>query len=204
MWSGTRASWARTRPAHLRCCAPTRAELIDPLVDTHGGRIVKTMGDGLLLEFPSVVAAVECAIAVQDGLAVRNQDVHDDKAIRLRIGVHIGDVIIEGDDIFGDGVNIAARIEPLSEPGAASASRTTPIGRSATGSRLTGRTAARIRRRISPARSRSGTGAVTRGNRRCPRRRPARRSTCQTGPPSPCCRSTTCPAILSRNSSPMA
>ncbi len=93
-----------------------RSELIDPLIDKHGGRIVKTMGDGLLLEFASVVAAVQCAIATQEGIAKRNQDVPDDEAIRFRIGVHIGDVIVEGDDIFGDGVNIAARIEPLAEP----------------------------------------------------------------------------------------
>ncbi len=93
-----------------------RSELIDPLIDKHGGRIVKTMGDGLLLEFPSVVAAVECAIATQEGIAERNEGIPDNEAIRFRIGVHVGDVIIEGDDIFGDGVNIAARIEPLSEP----------------------------------------------------------------------------------------
>lgn len=93
-----------------------RSELIDPLIDRHGGRIVKTMGDGLLLEFPSVVAAVEFAIATQMEIPERNQDVPNSQAIRFRIGVHVGDVIIEGDDIFGDGVNIAARIEPLAEP----------------------------------------------------------------------------------------
>jgi adenylate cyclase len=93
-----------------------RSELIDPLVDKHGGRIVKTMGDGLLLEFPSVVAAVEFAIATQEGIAERNEAVPDNEAIRFRIGVHVGDVIIEGDDIFGNGVIIAARIEPLAEP----------------------------------------------------------------------------------------
>ena len=93
-----------------------RSELIDPLVDGHGGRIVNAMGDGLLLEFPSVVAAVEFAIATQTEIAERNQDVPDSEAIRFRIGVHVGDVIIKGDDIFGDGVNIAARIEPLAEP----------------------------------------------------------------------------------------
>lgn len=93
-----------------------RSELIDPLIDEHGGRIVKTTGDGLLLEFPSVVAAVECAIATQQGIAERNRGVADEKVIRYRIGVHVGDIIIEGDDIFGDGVNIAARIEPLAAP----------------------------------------------------------------------------------------
>ena len=93
-----------------------RSELIDPLIGRHGGRIVKTMGDGLLLEFPSVVAAVEFAIATQSRTAERNQDIPNSEAIRFRIGVHVGDVIVEGDDIFGDGVNIAARIEPLAEP----------------------------------------------------------------------------------------
>ena len=93
-----------------------RSELIDPLIDKHGGRIVKTTGDGLLLEFPSVVAAVQCVIATQEGIAKRNEGIPDNEALRFRIGVHVGDVIIEGDDIFGDGVNIAARIEPLSEP----------------------------------------------------------------------------------------
>lgn len=93
-----------------------RAKLIDPLIDKHGGRIVKTTGDGLLLEFPSVVSAVEFAIATQENIVERNQGVPDNQAMRFRIGVHVGDVIIEGADIFGDGVNIAARIEPLAEP----------------------------------------------------------------------------------------
>ncbi len=92
-----------------------RSELIDPLIKKHGGRIVKTTGDGLLLEFPSVVAAVECSVAVQDGMMARNAAVSDDVAICFRIGVHLGDIIVEGDDIFGDGVNVAARLEALSE-----------------------------------------------------------------------------------------
>ena len=93
-----------------------RSELIDPLIARHGGRIVKTTGDGLLLEFPSVVAAVEFAIAAQEGIVERNEGIPDNEAMRFRIGVHIGDIIIEGEDIFGNGVNIAARIEPLAEP----------------------------------------------------------------------------------------
>ena len=93
-----------------------RSELIDPLIHRHGGRIVKTMGDGLLLEFPSVIAAVEFDMAMQTGLIERNEAVPDGQAIRFRVGVHIGDIIIEGDDIFGNGVNIAARVEPLAEP----------------------------------------------------------------------------------------
>ena len=94
-----------------------RAELIDPLIAEHGGRIVKTMGDGLLLEFPSVVAAVQCVISIQKGMLERNADVADYDAIRFRIGVHLGDVIVEGDDIFGDGVNVAARLEALADHG---------------------------------------------------------------------------------------
>ena len=99
-----------------------RSELIDPLIEKYCGRIVKTMGDGLLLEFPSVVAAVEFAITTQKDILERNRNIPDDKAIRFRIGVHIGDIIIEGNDIFGNGVNIAARIEPLAEPGGVSLS----------------------------------------------------------------------------------
>ena len=82
-----------------------------------GGRIVKTMGDGLLLEFPSVVAAVECAIAIQKLMVEGNAETPEAKRIVYRIGVNLGDVLIEGDDILGDGVNIAARLEALCEPG---------------------------------------------------------------------------------------
>jgi TolB-like protein/class 3 adenylate cyclase len=88
-----------------------------PIVADHGGRIVKTTGDGLLLEFPSVVAAVECAIAIQKLMVERNAGRPEAKRIVYRIGVNLGDVLIEGDDILGDGVNIAARLEGLCEPG---------------------------------------------------------------------------------------
>lgn len=88
-------------------------EAARPIVAAHGGRIVKTMGDGVLLEFPSVVAAVECAVAVQQFMAGRNTDTPDGQRIVYRIGVHLGDVLIEGDGIVGDGVNIAARLEAL-------------------------------------------------------------------------------------------
>lgn len=94
-----------------------RAELIDPLIAKHGGRIVKTMGDGLLLEFPSVVNAVKCSIDVQDGMAARNSDVAEDQRIELRIGINLGDIVIDGDDIHGDGVNVAARLQAASEAG---------------------------------------------------------------------------------------
>ena len=92
-------------------------EAARPIVAGFGGRIVKTTGDGLLLEFPSVVAAVECAIAIQKLMAERNAATPEAKRIVYRIGVNLGDVLIEGDDILGDGVNIAARLEGICEPG---------------------------------------------------------------------------------------
>lgn len=101
-----------------------RGELIDPAIAGHRGRIVKTTGDGLLVEFASVVDAVACAVAIQRGMLSRNTEIPDDKRIVLRIGINVGDIIIEGDDIFGDGVNIAARLESLCEPGGLCISRT--------------------------------------------------------------------------------
>jgi TolB-like protein/Tfp pilus assembly protein PilF len=92
-------------------------EAARPIVAGFGGRVVKTMGDGLLLEFPSVVAAVECAVAIQTQMVARNADVAEATRIVYRIGVNLGDVLIEGDDIVGDGVNIAARLEGICEPG---------------------------------------------------------------------------------------
>jgi TolB-like protein/class 3 adenylate cyclase len=89
----------------------------DGLVAKHGGRIVKTTGDGVLLEFPSVVDAVECAVAVQAVMAERNDGIPQDKRMLFRIGINLGDILIEGDDILGDGVNIAARLEGIAEPG---------------------------------------------------------------------------------------
>ena len=94
-----------------------RALLFDPKLAEHNGRLVKTTGDGLLAEFASVVDAVRCAVDVQRGMAARNAEVIEDKRIEFRIGVHVGDIIIEDDDIFGDGVNVAARLEGLAEPG---------------------------------------------------------------------------------------
>lgn len=89
----------------------------DALVAEHGGRLVKSTGDGVLLEFPSVVDAVECAVAVQAVMAQRNEGVPVDRQMRFRIGINLGDILIEGDDILGDGVNVAARLEGIAEPG---------------------------------------------------------------------------------------
>ncbi|MFP6741970.1 MAG: adenylate/guanylate cyclase domain-containing protein [Alphaproteobacteria bacterium] len=101
-----------------------RAEFIDPEIARHSGRLVKLMGDGALVEFASVVDAVECARSIQRGMIERNVGVAEDQRIEFRIGVNVGDIIVEGDDIYGDGVNVAARIEALAEPGGICISRT--------------------------------------------------------------------------------
>lgn len=98
-------------------------ELVEPHIAAHRGRIVKRTGDGLLVDFSSAVEAVRCAVAIQAGMADRNRAALDDSRIEFRIGINLGDVIIEGDDIYGDGVNIAARLEALAEPGAIFVSR---------------------------------------------------------------------------------
>src|SRR3954453_15567922 len=100
-----------------------RRELIDRCIVEHRGRIVKTTGDGMLVEFASVVDAVACAVTIQRGMFRRNAGIPQDKQIVFRIGINIGDVIIDGQDIFGDGVNIAARLETLCEPGGVCISR---------------------------------------------------------------------------------
>ena len=100
-----------------------RRELVDPVIASHHGRIVKTTGDGALVEFASVVDAVGCAVVIQRGMVSRNASVAEDLRIVFRIGINVGDIIIDGDDIFGDGVNIAARLEALCEPGGICISR---------------------------------------------------------------------------------
>ena len=101
-----------------------RHELLDPKIAEHKGRIVKTTGDGLLVEFASVVDAVRCAVAVQQAMPERNSGVAAESRIELRIGINLGDVIVEGDDLYGDGVNIAARIEALADAGGVFVSNT--------------------------------------------------------------------------------
>jgi adenylate cyclase len=101
-----------------------RRELVDPKIAEHHGRIVKTTGDGLLVEFASVVDAVRCAVEVQQATSDRNAGISADSRIELRIGINLGDVIVEGEDLYGDGVNIAARIEALADPGGVFVSNT--------------------------------------------------------------------------------
>ncbi|SEC70896.1 adenylate cyclase [Rhizobiales bacterium GAS188] len=100
-----------------------RRELVDLKIAEHRGRIVKTTGDGILVEFPSVVDAVRCAVDVQRAMAERNAEVPSDRRIEFRVGINLGDIIIDGDDIYGDGVNVAARLEGLAEPGGLCISR---------------------------------------------------------------------------------
>jgi adenylate cyclase len=100
--------------ARLKAC---RRELMDPKIAEHRGRVVKTTGDGILIEFLSVVDAVRCAMDVQRGMAERNADVTDEQRIEFRVGINLGDIMIDAEDIHGDGVNIAARLESIAEPG---------------------------------------------------------------------------------------
>ena len=100
--------------AHLKSFRKT---LVDPKIAEHRGHIVKTTGDGMLVEFASAVDAVRCAVEIQRGMAEQNADAPQDNRIEFRIGIHLGDIIIDDNDIFGDGVNIAARLEGIAEPG---------------------------------------------------------------------------------------
>jgi TolB-like protein/Flp pilus assembly protein TadD len=107
--------------ARLKAC---RRELIDPSIARHHARVVKTTGDGILIEFPSPVEAVRSAVEVQRGMIDRNADLPQDKRIEFRVGINLGDVIVEGRDLYGDAVNIAARLESIAEPGGICISRT--------------------------------------------------------------------------------
>ena len=118
MSSATAGSPGRTRRELSLGCRALRSDLIDPVIATHRGRVVKRTGDGSLIEFRSVVDAVRCAIEVQSGMIERNAGVPPERRIEFRIGIHLGDVVEEADgDLMGDGVNIAARLEGLCQPG---------------------------------------------------------------------------------------
>ncbi len=108
----------------LAALKASRREIIDPKIAEHRGRIVKTTGDGMLVEFVSVVDAVRCAVDIQRGMAERNFEVPTDKRIEFRIGINVGDIISDDNDIYGDGVNVAARLEALADPGGIMVSRT--------------------------------------------------------------------------------
>jgi pentatricopeptide repeat protein len=107
----------------LRQLKANRKELVDPKITEHRGRIVKTTGDGMLVEFVSVVDAVRCAVDIQRDMLERNSSIPAEKRIQFRIGINVGDIIIDGDDIYGDGVNVAARLEALADPGGIMVSR---------------------------------------------------------------------------------
>jgi adenylate cyclase len=100
----------------LRTLNAYRQEM-DALVASHDGRIVGTAGDSVLAEFPSAVEAARCAVKIQEELAARNAELPGDRRLQFRIGINLGDVMVEGDDLFGDGVNVAARLQTLAEPG---------------------------------------------------------------------------------------
>src|ERR1700733_8502315 len=109
--------------ATLNALKAHRRELVDPAIAGHRGRTVKTTGDGMLVEFASIVDAVACAVSIQRGMISRNERVPQDRQLVFRIGINVGDIISDGDDIFGDGVNVAARLEALCEPGGLCISR---------------------------------------------------------------------------------
>src|SRR5215831_13123734 len=101
-----------------------RKDVVAPLVAKHRGRIFKLMGDGVFVEFASAVSAVECALEVQRGIAAANDGLPSERQVHLRVGINLGDVMVDGGDLYGDGVNIAARLEALAEPGGIFVSQT--------------------------------------------------------------------------------
>jgi adenylate cyclase len=122
-----------------------RKTLVDPTIAKHRGRIVKTTGDGMLVEFASAVDAARCAVEVQRGMAEKNTEIAQARRIEFRIGIHLGDIIIDDNDIFGDGVNIAARLESIAVPGGISISRAVHDQVRGTGSMCVSTTRARSR-----------------------------------------------------------
>ena len=183
-----------------------RETVFDPAVAAHHGRIVKLIGDGTIVEFPSVVDAVNCALSIQRSAALPPDQNGAPSIIVLRIGINLGDVIIEADDIYGDGVNIAARLEPLAEPGGICISS---IVNESIGNRVDVhfQDGGDIRRQEhrppdSHLAVASGHARPRPGRRQSPPRLPTASSTRRRRPRSPFCRSPTCPAIPSRSISP--
>src|SRR5215831_14627679 len=128
IFAGDIAGYSRLMSADeegtLRQLKGHRKELVDPKITEHRGRIVKTTGDGMLVEFVSVVDAVRCTVEIQRGMLDRNSSIPTENRIQFRIGINVGDIIIDADDIYGDGVNVAARLEALAESGGILVSRT--------------------------------------------------------------------------------
>ena len=170
-----------------------RRELIDPKIAEHRGRIVKTTGDGLLVEFASVVERVRCAVEVQRGDGRAQAGVPAERRIEFRIGINLGDIIVDEGDIFGDGVNVAARLEAMAEPGGICvAARGARPGRAAS-STSPSRIWASSRSKTSPARCRSTGSATQAPQAEMPGggRLTASRCRCPTSRRSRCCRSRT-------------
>ena len=101
----------------LAALQTTRKEILEPLIDKHRGRLVKLMGDGALVEFGSAVSAVQCAVELQEAMEAANEGLPEDRRLMLRIGLDLGDVVVVDGDLYGDGVNVAARLEALADPG---------------------------------------------------------------------------------------
>src|SRR6516165_1114414 len=104
-------------PGTLTALKARRQEILQPVVAKHHGRVVKMMGDGVLVDFASAVNAVSCAVELQGAMASANANVPEDRQVVLRVGINLGDVMVEGSDLYGDGVNVAARLQSLADPG---------------------------------------------------------------------------------------
>ena len=115
---------ARDEAGTLSALKARRNDVVQPLIAKHHGRMAKVMGDGVLVEFASAVNAVACAVELQEAMKAANCDIQEDRRIVLRIGINLGDVMVEGGDLYGDGVNIAARLEGIAKPGSVLLSRT--------------------------------------------------------------------------------
>ncbi len=175
-----------------------RLELIEPATTAHDGRVVKTMGDGLLLEFASVVNATECALEIQTGMTLRNADVVEDRRITFHIGINMGDIIIKGDDILGDGVNIAARLQEIAPPGGIAVSnRVHDDVRDRLQARFEDTGEQNLKNIARPDGVWRWRNTTTRKAAPSKRRGSCRRS--PKNPRSPCCRFSTCRATSSRS-----